>query len=185
MDLIFPKIKELATALLNNHFLTDKGDRFAFVKAGQRAGKSMIAYSMIDQWVEKSGINPVRNVIFIQKDGADAKLLRDLPEGITSAFYTPFDFSELTEDIPTDTLVVFDDALWVNGSYELVEDLRKYCQVLVVTSRGPEYDDDPRWRYTPGYSFNTWDLNPTVSLDFLAPHFRANNNQAERDFRAF
>ncbi len=112
MDNIFPKIKELAMAIIANDFIRT---RFALVKAGQRSGKSILPYVLINLLTLRSDIR-LTNVIFIIRHNEP---LMPLPEGITCTFYTPEEFQALTEDIATDTLVIYDDAFHYEGSFDI------------------------------------------------------------------
>ncbi len=176
---------------ITRDLLNDKGQfpRQALVKAGLRSGKTLLAARAI-QIGEFTRVN----VTAPAQDSAHevVRQLMDLTEVTTdSGAGVIFHAGNPLKDWATSegrTLLILESAMWIERSFNMLDRFEEdfpEASILILSSRGPEYDKNPLWKLVPGYSFNTWDLNPRVTFDSLAPAFAQDLQKAIRDFCAF
>lgn len=151
-----------------------------FIRAGQRSGKSLIA-------AEVSRACGVKNVSIWSSTKTAAE----------DQFPKNFLFNQGIDAVPhyhtlppgadgANCLIVMDEAMWTTGSYETYKLVRERgFRVLILSSRGPEFDRVPRWASVPFLSYNTWDLNPNITRESLEEQYQEDPTAAKRDFEGW
>ena len=155
-----------------------KTQRYSLLKAGSRSGKNLIAHHVIG-FFGGSDVAIYSNTVPMAKQAIDTSVF----EGVD------FHYNALPRSGSKPvmrTLAIIDNAMWLPDSHSLYVRLRDAATaVFVMSSRGPEFDKDPRWRLLPGHSFSSWDLNPQVSMQMFQDSYAEDPEAAVRDFCAF
>lgn len=160
---LFPKQRELCL-IAEREF---KSQGYSFLKLGQRSGKTVMSGELA---------RPFKQVFMFEEH-----------DTLNGQFSNAYNFCgtkipEEIEDGPKESkLAIINEAMWTQFSYDLFESLRVNAIVLVISSNGPEYQDQ-RWRDLPGHTAATWEVNPNVSREDV---MKANDPYAERDYGAF
>ena len=155
------------------------GKQFALLKAGQRGGKTVVAAKTAIQ-------GGFKNVALVTQSAEYSKsVLSGFVELAGQGRSYHAGVPPESWKYSSSALIVFDEAMWVKNSYqqfrELLEQFPK-AKTLVISSRGPEYDADIRWRVTAGYSASAWDLNPNLTFKDLAEHYERDPVTFIRDY---
>src|ERR1019366_3653603 len=121
-----------------------RNEHWALLKAGQRGGKNIVAMAIAKQGAFK-------NIAVISGTAAqEESYINDLKGHLDPTV------KFASGGVPTNswlglecTLVILDEAMWVPRSYDTFNNIREHkTNVLVISSRGPEYDKDIRWQTT-------------------------------------
>ena len=157
--------------------------RWSLLKAGQRSGKNVIATEV----AQRTGYS---HISLFSGHSHTSGLFEDMKSAVQDKFFTTFYNNRIPDASETiaPILCILDEAMWTTGSYNkytsLLSDSR--CRILIISSRGPEFDNDIRWQMLPGRSFSTWDLNESIELNRLEPELKqAGINIFLRDFGAY
>ena len=191
-----PVILRTVSALANE--IIDSG--FALLKAGQRSGKTFIAFRVISKLYDLLHNRAPRAVIFVGPSAqfAESALhksagFEDLPAVVrVNSYFIGFDdvaaaLSELEQKYADGQfLFVFDEVFWYDA-YKTVKALHgnSRCLVYAYGSRGPFFDNTPEWPTTFGLSFATWELNPAITQLDLREHLNFSDPKVQRDYMAF
>lgn len=155
-------------------------DGAVFIRAGQRSGKGLLAAEI----TRLSGV-PILSIWSSTKTLAESQFPKHFlfKQGVHA---TPHYHALPAGSDKDNCLILIDEAMWTTGSYETFKLVRERgFRVLVISSRGPEFDRIPHWKSVPFLSFNTWDLNPNVTRESLQPHYDEDPSAAARDFEGW
>lgn len=140
--------------------------RWSLLKAGTGSGKSTVAETVIKDTLEQydclAVFAPTPDITdnFIKNHVNTVKQDRIIVNKVPNAKVYP--------DLRI--LAVLEEVFFIKNSYDLYIDLLADPRVdlLVLGSRGLEFDQDTRWKILPGRSFSTMELNYTVvKADFF------------------
>ncbi len=183
---LFPLAPKLLPVMLKQ-LCERKG--YSILKAGLRSGKTALAHGILDAGDYK------HVVVFSPSKEYSCSCYFDFCRGRDINFILGSSLlggnknsaKELYDLVGDDkVLVIIEDAMWMKDSYEIFEYFVDHdYPVLVLSSRGTEYDRDFRWSLLPAFSFSTWDMNKSVTLDSLRDAFNTDPVRAVRDYCAF
>jgi hypothetical protein len=147
---LYPQQQE-AVALLKRDI---SAQGWAFLRAGQRSGKSVIAQAISCDYHIVCLYSGTYNDAWAIAGGWES-----MPNHIQSF---PPSSSLLTGN---SVLVVIDAAMWAPNSFSILEQARKKeFDVLVTSSNGPEFmKEGSPWKHMPGRSYASWELNPALT----------------------
>lgn len=150
--------------------------RWSLLKVGARGGKNHMATKIAGRYRVIT--------VFAQESSHAQVLVRQMQEQLPGKLLFAQHLPELSD---VKILVILDEAMWFEDSYNLYASLLadERVHVLVISSRGPEYDNDLRWQLLPGRSFHSWDFNPSIPLADLIPEFLKVPELALRDYCAY
>lgn len=174
---LWPRQHELATMLAQDL----RTQQYAVAKVGMRTGKLLIALTAA------------------QMTNCDEVYLFDAPITFPAArqYSEKFDFDLYChgKKIPkrlienrqgSKCVAIMGEPFWKEDSFDLFTELRQYCPVIVIGSRGPEFDDDVRWRQLGGHSYASWEINPGLTQAQLIKSTDAHEREKEiRDYGSF
>lgn len=165
----------LQDAVVENILKDLRKQHWSLLKSGQRSGKTFISNQVVKSG-EYKAVYVYRgdNILW---DVQDIQVLR-----------STFDLYNYFATSKDPVLVVLDDPFWLENSYEIFEHLLNVgnTRVLVVGSRGPEFDEDIRWQVLPGRSYASWDLNPGITIQSLLDLMKVTEpEKVIRDFFSF
>ena len=158
--------------------------RSALVKAGMRSGKSLLVCDVFQRGGFKQ-LFIIGNRLPHSKSVAQSacEYMNKTPECVVACDPSFIYTDDFVNGKYSNSLVAIDEAMWITNSYSLFEDARKYAPTIAVSSRGPEYDEDDRWKLEAGYSFATWELHPY--LIYVADSLDFNDQVVRRDYLAY
>jgi hypothetical protein len=155
------KLTALQDALVDEILFDFKRQKWSLLKTGQRSGKNFLTHEIArrGQYV-KVYISTSLEEVSCRSEN----FLANVP-----GIQVLKSLAELKAAGSDPILVVMDEAFWKPNSYKEFMELREIpnLDILIIGSRGPEYDKDLHWQLLPGRSFSTWDLNPGVSFESI------------------
>ena len=176
----FPKQVEIVDQMVADL----KARQYSFQVIGMRSGKTAMAYML----AARKDYNLV--VMLGNEPTASRKHLGDMlchNLGVSPTVRIEYSTQYIMHELVGDALVVMNEALFTRGSYEQFKTLREIgCHVVVLTSLGPEFEDDPRWKELEWRSYATWHVNPNLGRDseLMKKMFAENPEKAARDYGA-
>jgi hypothetical protein len=158
-----------------------KAHRWSLVKCGQRSGKGIMVWTLVKQsdyerivWLSTLPEKDLRQSV------RSMRIMMSIPDELEVVYWSQ------PERASKRTLVIIDEAMHMPDSYSVLEqELLKGCDVVVIGSRGPEYDLDIRWTKLKGHSYHAWELNPLVTRASLQPFYAEDSLRAARDYEGY
>lgn len=140
--------------------------RYAILKCGQRSGKSIMIWDLI----ERAGY---KDICMLGPSNADRLSGIALGNTVTTSL----------ERLPSGGLVVISEPFQSPESHALFLQARRLgFPVFVIGSNGPHYTEE--WKALGGQSYATWELNPLIE-SALAQLYKEDPIKTARDYEAF
>lgn len=146
-----PKLYALQETVVNDSLARLAADNYALLKLGQRSGKTLMASEIIRRgdykYVYVFGLYKEVFSTYSPVSGyfCGRKIPRSLVEGEIE-----------------NAVALIDEAMWLEDSYDIFNEVRQYVPTIAISSNGPEYIIDKRWKTVSGISHATWELNACI-----------------------
>lgn len=189
---LYPVQKDIVNAAVTGL----KSNGVGAIKAGQRSGKSMMTFGVLNQVGHEYDTIIYLDPCYLEANSANSNARSfTFMEMARQTGYEQkkqvWRFNEPHISHKTygaKCLLIIDEAMWVTDSFELYskfKELNPDAHVLVVSSNGPEYGNG--WwtilHNVRGYS--TSEANPYWTIDSLRERFEQDPQRSVRDYLAY